>query len=77
MKTSVGPTVPLRPRDARAKEDGKTKGRPKAASFDTRSYRGSAAHIGVFLPSLYVYRVVAAFFSSPLPSNWMLAVTPL
>jgi hypothetical protein len=37
----------------------------------------SAYCTGAFLPSLYVYKVVAAFFSSPFGSNTMLAVTPL
>ena len=32
---------------------------------------------GVFLPSLYEYSVVAAFFSSPLLSKAICAVTPL
>jgi len=32
---------------------------------------------GTFLPSLYMYRVIAGFFSSPSGSNAMFAVTPL
>src|SRR3954470_4751974 len=32
---------------------------------------------GAFLPPLYEYSVVAAFFSSPLDSNWIVPVTPL
>ena len=49
------------------------KGRSEAAFRGLRSDYCTAA----FLPSLYVYRVLAAFFSSPFGSNTMLAVTPL
>jgi hypothetical protein len=35
------------------------------------------AYSGTFLPSLYVYKVTAGFFSSPLGSKAIWAVTPL
>ena len=49
--------------------------KPPVGGFCLR--RDATYSSGVFLPSLYVYRVVAAFLSSPLVSNWMVPVTPL
>lgn len=42
-----------------------------------RTEAGADQFRGVFLPSLYVYRVMAGFFSSPLGSKAIWAVTPL
>lgn len=79
MKSSAGPTGPRHMRYERRATRRKRKRPPGGGLF---GYTGlpwiSRSHYsGVFLPSLYVYRVVAAFFSSPFGSNAMLAVTPL
>lgn len=48
--------------------------KPPRGGFFPRLVGQSSA---TFWPSLYVYSVMAGFFSSPLGSNWMVAVTPL
>jgi hypothetical protein len=82
MKTAVAPTGLRHPCDALPGRRRKRKSRPGGRLSDTGSYPGSAGdrrgdHIGFLVPSLYVYRVVAAFFSSPFGSNEMFAVMPL
>lgn len=71
---AAGPTPP-----GNANEKGL---RMEAFRGAAAGHRGPADAIadqfsGVFLPSLYVYRVMAGFFISPLGSKAMLAVTPL
>lgn len=54
-----------------------TKKPPEGGSCRYTALRGSADYIGFFAPPLYVYRVVAAFFSSPFGSKAIVEVTPL
>lgn len=52
------------------------KSRPAAAFEGARRPVPECHSIGVFLPPLYEYRVVAAFFSSPFGSKAIFAVMP-
>ena len=70
--------IPLPPPTVRPKkpaEPPKKEGAPLSAPLGPAWL--SRQFSGTFLPSLYMYRVIAGFFSSPSGSNAMFAVTPL